>query len=101
MAFWSFQRLSPGPLPRRYLDAVPELVFEVRSPSDRWSKVVHKAEEYMEAGTLCVCAVDPKHQTVSIFRPELEDPIVLTIDEHLTLPDLLPGFSVPILQFFE
>ena len=39
VAFWSFRRLPPGPLPEGYLQPVPELVFEVRSPTDRWGEV--------------------------------------------------------------
>src|ERR1700758_5137292 len=32
IAFYSYQRIPPGPLPQGYLDVLPEAVFEVRSP---------------------------------------------------------------------
>ncbi len=38
VAFYSFNRCPPGPLPQGYLPVVPELVFEVRSPTDRWGR---------------------------------------------------------------
>jgi len=37
VAHYSYGRVPQGPLPAGYLDVVPELVFEVRSPTDRWS----------------------------------------------------------------
>src|SRR3712207_2813725 len=42
VAFYSYQRVPRGPLPRHYLRVAPELVFEVRSPSDRWSQILAK-----------------------------------------------------------
>jgi Uma2 family endonuclease len=101
ICFISFKRLPRGPLTDELYVEAPELVFEVRSPSDRWSKLVHKAEEYIEAGVLCVCVVDPKHENLTIFRPAEQDPTVLTIDDQLTLPDILPGFSIPVRKLFE
>src|SRR5262249_46297956 len=38
VAFYSYQKIPPGPLPQGYLKVVPELVFEVRSPTDRWAE---------------------------------------------------------------
>jgi Uma2 family endonuclease len=101
ICFFSFKRLPRGPMPKGLVETSPELVFEVRSPSDRWLKLVAKAGEYIDAGVSAVCVVDPKHQNVSIFRPEEDDPTVLTIDDEFTLPDILPGFSVPVRKFFE
>jgi len=40
VSYYSFGGLPPGPLPEGYLDVVPELVFEVRSSTDRWARVV-------------------------------------------------------------
>src|SRR5271167_495530 len=49
-SFYSYARVPRGPLPVGYLAVVPELVFEVRSPTDRWSRLFAKAAEYLEAG---------------------------------------------------
>jgi Uma2 family endonuclease len=101
ICFFSFKTLPRGPMPKGLIEPAPELVFELRSRSDRWLKLVAKAGEYIDAGVSAVCLVDLKHQTVSIFRPNEEDPTVLTINNELTLPDILPGFSVPVRKFFE
>jgi Uma2 family endonuclease len=42
IAFYSYTRVPPGPFPPGYLPAAPELVFEVRSHTDRWPAVLVK-----------------------------------------------------------
>src|SRR5437660_1434888 len=64
IAFYSYGRIPKGPFPQHaYLTVVPELVVEVRSPSDRWPKVLAKMTEYLNAGVTVVCVVDPDSQT--------------------------------------
>src|SRR5438552_2349446 len=58
VAFYSYSRVPRGKLSSGYLDTVPELVFEVRSPTDRWRKVLAKVLEYLEAGVSVVCVLD-------------------------------------------
>ena len=100
VCYISYALLPPGPLPDELLDVVPELIFEVRSPSDRWIKLVAKAAECIEAGARVVAVADPKDQTVSVYRPD-EKAEVLKGEDVFVLPDLLPGFSVPVRQFFD
>jgi Uma2 family endonuclease len=100
VAFYSFGRVPRGPIPSGYLRVVPELVFEVRSPTDRWSKVLAKVSEYLEAGVTAVCAVDQVSETVQVYRAD-ELPRTLHGDDELSLPDLLGDFHVPVRQFFE
>src|SRR5258708_40294303 len=94
VCYVSYSLLPPGPVPEGLLDLVPELVFEVRSPSDRLIKMIAKATEYIEAGVLVVCIVDPKQQRIMIYRQDATEE--LGIDDVLTLPDVLPGFSVTV-----
>jgi Uma2 family endonuclease len=100
VAFYSFSRVPPGPFPRdRYLAAKPELVFEVRSPSDRWRKVLSKVNEYLEAGVGIVCVVDDDTQSVRIFDDE--DVRSLSAEDELAFPSVLPNFRVPVRKLFE
>jgi Uma2 family endonuclease len=100
VAFYSYSRIPKGPFPQGiYLTVAPELVFEVRSASDRWPKVLAKMAEYLDAGVSVVCIVDPESQTVQIYRNAL--PETLDADDELTFPDVLPGFRVPVRRFFE
>ena len=59
ICYFSYDRLPRGPVPEGIVDVAPELVFEVRSPSDRWVKVISKTAEYLEAGVSVVCIVGP------------------------------------------
>jgi Uma2 family endonuclease len=99
VAFYSYNRVPRGPLPEGYWPA-PELVFEVKSPTNRWAAITAKVGEYLTAGVVVVCAVDPKTKSVAVYFGD-ELPRRLTEEEELTLPEVLPGFSVPVRQFFE
>jgi Uma2 family endonuclease len=100
VAFYSYSRIPPGPLPRGYLSVVPELVFEVRSPTDRWARVLAKVSEYLDSGVTVVCVLDQISESVQIFRNE-ELPLTLHNSDELHLPDVLGDFRVPVQRFFE
>jgi Uma2 family endonuclease len=99
VAFYSYTRVPQGPLPAGYWPA-PELLFEVKSPSDRWPAITAKAGEYLTAGVVVVCVVDPVTQSVVVYLND-EPPRRHTSEENLLLPEVLPGFSIPVNQFFE
>jgi Uma2 family endonuclease len=99
VAYYSYERVPRGPLPMGYWPA-PELAVEVRSTDDRWKTLLKKASEYLEAGVLNVVIVEPETQTIHVHSPDRETEIV-TIDQTLTLPESLPGFSVPVREVFE
>lgn len=100
VAYASYARISGGPLPDGPLPAPPELAVEVRSPSDAWTDVFARAEEYFAAGVNVVLIIDPGRQMVAVCRPgpAQED---LTAADTLTLPDILPGFALPVARIFE
>ncbi len=100
VSFWSCSRVPPGPLPQGYLDVVPELVFEVRSPTDKWAKVLVKVAEYLDAGVSVVCVLDQRSETVQLFRNE-ELPQTLHNSDELHLPDVMGDFRVSVQRFFE
>ena len=101
VCYYSYTRLPKGPLPEGYLPVTPELVFEVRSPTDRWSQVLTKVGEYLNAAVLIVCVLDPQTETLTVYHAD-EIQRVLTADDELSLPDLLgPDFRVPVRRFFE
>jgi Uma2 family endonuclease len=99
VAFYSFERVAKGPLLKGYWPA-PELVFEVRSPSDRLSAITTKIGEFLSSGVKVVCVLDPNKETLAVYTED-EFPRTLTIEEELTLPELFPDFRVPVRRFFE
>ena len=100
VSFHSYGRLPKGPLPRTVGPEVPELVIEVRSPSDRWSNLLAKVAEYLEVGVLAVVVLDEESETALL---QLADamPRRLGADDELALPEILPGFAEALRVFFE
>ncbi|MEX2213332.1 MAG: Uma2 family endonuclease [Phycisphaeraceae bacterium] len=99
VAFYSYNRLPRGPLPDAYPPLAPEVVFEVKSPSDSVKQMTVKAGEYLDAGVLQVCLVDPSIQRVSVLSVNAE-PFSLKEKELLTFPGTIPGLEIPILKIF-
>jgi Uma2 family endonuclease len=100
LAFYSYERLPKGPLPRGYLPQIPELVIEVRSPGDRWKEIHEKVAEFLGAGVLVVVVLDPGPRSAHVFGAE-EAPSKLGPEDELTLPGILEGFRVRVGRFFE
>jgi Uma2 family endonuclease len=89
----------PLPIPD-LVPTPPELVVEVRRPIDTIADLLMKTGEYLLAGVRVVVLLDPKKGHVGVFRDD-ELPYRLEGDQELTLPDILPGFAVPVRRFFE
>ena len=89
------QRVPAGPIV-----VAPELVVEVRSPTDRSGAVNEKVDEYLAAGIGVVVVIDPETESLAVHRKD-ELPIRMHNGDELTLPDVLPGFAVQVKAFFE
>jgi Uma2 family endonuclease len=101
VCFMSYARLPREiATPDGPLDQPPDLVIEVRSPSDRLNQLTAKATEYVEAGVRAVVVLDPQTESAAVFRGD-EWPLRLHNGDELTLPDVLPGFAVSVRRFFE
>jgi Uma2 family endonuclease len=100
VCFFSYERLPKGEVPEGLLPAAPDLVVEVRSPSDRWNDIFIKVGEYLNAGVRAVVVLDPKTTSATVYRSE-ELQQTFHNGDPLTLPDVLPGFSVPVGRLFD
>ncbi len=100
VCFYSFARFPKGPFPKGYLPVAPELVFEVRSPGDRWPSILTKVSEYLGVGVQVVYVLDEQTEKLTVYTQD-DPPQVLSADEELTLPQVLPDFRVVIRRFLE
>jgi Uma2 family endonuclease len=100
VAYYSYSRVPKGPLPSGLLSAAPELVFEVLSPSDRWSEVQIKVGEYLDARVTAVCVVDDATRSVHVFRRDQPLHVYKAADEFV-VPDILEDFRVAVSKFFD
>ena len=82
--------------PTGYAEVVPDLIVEVRSPSDSLTQLRQKIQSFLEVGVQAGILVDPKSRTVEIYRPGQETPQVLRDGDVLIVPELLLGWSVAI-----
>jgi Uma2 family endonuclease len=99
VAYYSYDRVPRGPLPKGYWPA-PELAVEVKSRDDRWKTIHKKVAEYLDVGVLTVVVIDPEKQLIHVTTPDHETE-TLKLGDTLTLPESLPGFSVPVREIFE
>lgn len=77
----------------------PDLAIEVISPSDRYTEVEAKVEEWFNAGTLMVVVVNPRNRTVRVYR-SLADSDLLTETDTLDGGDVVPGWRLPVADIF-
>jgi Uma2 family endonuclease len=97
--FYSYERVPREVTPVGFPASAPNIVFEVRSPNDRWSEILEKIAEYLTAGVELVCVLVPETRAAHLFYPDRPGAI-LQGDEELTLPAPLDGFRQPVSAFF-
>jgi Uma2 family endonuclease len=83
-----------------FAKGAPDLAVEIISPSDSIRQLMRKVKQYFAAGTHTVWIVYPDEQEVQVLEATGTDRW-LKGDDPIEAPELLPGFSVPISQFFE
>jgi len=90
-------------LPPHYdgdIDITPDLVIEVRSPSERPSIVRAKMDDYFKAGTSLFWLVDRRTRTVTIYRPKASPKVLAAGTDRLSGDPVLPGFSCSLDELF-
>jgi len=95
----SWDTLNGKTLPSGALRVAPDLVVEVLSPSDRWSKVELKLEDYFTTGVKEIWVISIEDRVAWVCRPgqphqRLEE------TAELTSPAVLPGFACRVVDFF-
>ena len=99
LAFVAAVRMPEGGEPEGIWPIAPDLAIEVISLNDLWEKVQSKVQEYFAAGVRQVWLVSWQQGTVSIYNSPTHV-IILTEEDTLTSPALLPGFSCRVSDLF-
>ncbi|MFO0899005.1 MAG: Uma2 family endonuclease [Pirellulales bacterium] len=86
-------------VPAGYFPGAPDLAIEVLSPNDRARDVDEKVQDWLRAGCREVWVVSPRLKTVAIHRSNA-DVRVLSLEETLESPELLPGFTCQVSEVF-
>ena len=86
------------PTVTRIFQGAPELAIEVVSPSDTVSHMKSKVDAYLRAGSSVVWVVFPESKSVVVYSGDSMHEV--KGDEKIEIA-ILPGFSVPVAEFFE
>jgi Uma2 family endonuclease len=100
VAFIRRERIPATGLPEGFWLGPPDHAVEIRSPGDRASAVRAKVEDYLTRGVTLVWVVEPRRQTVTVYR-RLSPPVTHCGDETLDAGDVVPGFACTVRTIFE
>ena len=100
VSFFSFDRVPREERPVYLPPTSPELVIEVRSPSDRRGEIDRKVREYLSMNVDVVAVADPNHRTLVVHRGD-DPPETLGPDDTFTPGGFLPDFSVRVADLFD
>ena len=84
---------------RDFGQLVPDLVVEIKSKTDRISKLENKVKLFLELGAKIGILINPDELIVSVYRPN-GDIEVLTGNDKLTIAELFPGWEVAISELW-
>ena len=100
VGFFSEEKFQGAEPVAGYSEAIPDLVVEVISPSERLSAVHDKAFMWLRYGTRLVWVVNPNRRQIAVYR-EGEPVHTLTDTDSLDGLDVIPGFACAVSDVFD
>jgi Uma2 family endonuclease len=102
LAFVSYVRWAKTrsvPLTDNAWDVVPNLTTEIVSPTDDVNGLIEKVHEYFRAGVELVWVVYPLQREIYVYQSSTQI-TVLTAADKLDGGTVVPGFRLPLVEFF-
>ena len=99
-AFISKQRASEGRDQKGFWPGPPDVAIEVLSPSESGPQARKKVGQWLDYGTKQVWIVNPKNETVTIYRSS-GDTTSFSDEETVEADDVLPGFRIAVKEIFK
>ncbi|MEI6046921.1 MAG: Uma2 family endonuclease [Chloroflexota bacterium] len=99
MAFVAAGRLTERGM--AVIPLAPDLVLEVVSPGDSRPEVNKKIAKYLKAGVRLCWVIDPRKQTVQVYRWGESEPITLGLEAELDGFEVVSGFKFKVSWLFE
>jgi len=97
VSFVQAERLRRSP--RSFAELAPDLMVEVKSPTDSVQKLRTKIDEFLQQGTKVGILINPEQRWVEIRRSD-QEAVTLQDGDVLTVPDLLPGWEVLVIDLW-
>ena len=85
---------------RSFAELAPDLMVEVKSPSDSVTKLREKIDSFLSQGTKVGILINPEERWVEIKRSPDEVPTRLVDGDKLEISDLFPGWEVPVTELW-
>jgi Uma2 family endonuclease len=98
-AFIANEHLPRAKPSEAFWPGAPDLAVEVLSPGDTAGEVAEKIEEWLTAGCAAVWVVDPKLQTVTIYRSPT-DVVIKVAGETIVGDPVVLGFTCAVDELF-
>ena len=95
LAYVSAERLPLDADVDGYCPVAPDLVVEIKSPSDSDREVDEKATMWLSHGVRIALVINPEAGTIRVRRPDLPA-VILTVDDTLDVGEVLPGFTCAV-----
>lgn len=97
VSFVRTERLQKTP---GYYYGAPDVAFEIVSPSQTKRMLVSKASDYLRFGSQAVGLVLPEQESIEVYSGA-DEPQRFVGDDLLTIPDVLPDFTLRVNTLFE
>ena len=85
--------------PRSFAELAPDLMVEVKSPTDAVAKLEAKIRSFLELGTRVGILINPDDRTVKLYRAG-QAAVTLRDGERLSVPELLPEWEVAVSELW-
>lgn len=83
----------------KYPESLPDLIVEVRSPNDTWTKMQKRIMKFLAKGVKMAWLLDPDERSLTVYFPD-QSPKVLEADEEVNGFGVLPDFQCKVSDFF-
>jgi hypothetical protein len=75
------------------------VAVEVWTREEPWLEAFRRMVEHLECGVTIVLFLSERHRSIYVYRDDV-GPCRFEPDAALQVPDVLPGFSVPVAALF-
>ena len=99
VAYFSAQQMHRQPANAPLLEGAPTLAIEIVSSLKTKANILPKIDVLLRSGALLVWLVEPLTQTFSSFRANEPTQQFMSSD-IISADPFLPGFTLPVAQFF-
>jgi Uma2 family endonuclease len=100
VSFFSWDRLPGGKVPEEAIPEVaPDLAVEIISKGHTRKEMERKVGEYFDSGVRLVWLVYPKKRAIDVYTSPRDKRLVRE-GETLDAGDVVPGFTLDLIEFF-